>query len=410
MPSTPTTPSHHPAPPAARRHDIDALRALAFALLILYHLAMFYVADWGWHVKSVHLADWLQWPMLALNRWRMDLVFLLSGMACAFLLRPGATAAFLRARNARLLVPLAFGILLVVPIQPYAEAVTNGVVPRGFWAFAAEYYTGRGWPEGSFSGWQHGYTWNHLWYLAYLWFYTLGLCLLLRPMASRPGRWLVARFAGLRGWALLLVPALPLLAWTLLLQERFPVEGDFFHDWYRNAMYFTVYLYGFVLAKADGFWAEALRLRRRALGLALACLAPYLALVALLPDDVGAGMQALVWSLRNAYVWAALLAILGWGHALLNRPFRWLPWANRSVYPWYVLHQSLIVGLGFYLAPLSLGPVAEPLVILALTIAGCWGVTEIARRSPLLRPLLGMPRGAATPAREPLPAGRGAQA
>jgi peptidoglycan/LPS O-acetylase OafA/YrhL len=35
-----------------RRHDIDALRVLAFALLILYHLAMLYVADWEWHLKS----------------------------------------------------------------------------------------------------------------------------------------------------------------------------------------------------------------------------------------------------------------------------------------------------------------------------------------------------------------------
>jgi glucan biosynthesis protein C len=408
MPAS-TVPSPPTSAASGRRHDIDALRALAFSLLILYHLAMFYVADWGWHVKSVHLAEWLQWPMLAVNRWRMDLVFLLSGMASAFLLREGRAGAFLRARNARLLIPLAFGILVIVPIQPYAEAVTNGIVEPGFLAFAAEYFTGRRWPEGAFSGWQHGYTWNHLWYLAYLWFYTLGLCLLLRPMASRPGRALLAWFAGLRGWALLLLPALPLLAWTVLLQERFPVEGDFFSDWYRNAMYFTVFLYGFVVAKVDGFWAEALRLRHRALGLALSCLAPYLALVAVLPDEVGPALQALVWILRNVYVWAALLAILGWGHSLLNRPFRWLPWANRSVYPWYVLHQSLIVGLGFYLAPFGLGAVAEPLLILALTIAGCWGITEVARRSAQLRPLLGMGRDAGPAARVALPAA-GAQA
>ena len=51
-----------------RRHDIDALRALAFGLLILYHLAMLYVFDWGWHVKSPYQGEWLQWPMLFLDR------------------------------------------------------------------------------------------------------------------------------------------------------------------------------------------------------------------------------------------------------------------------------------------------------------------------------------------------------
>ncbi len=41
-----------PTLPARRRHDIDALRALAFGLLILYHLGMYYVAGWPWHLKA----------------------------------------------------------------------------------------------------------------------------------------------------------------------------------------------------------------------------------------------------------------------------------------------------------------------------------------------------------------------
>ncbi|KAF1070176.1 MAG: Glucans biosynthesis protein C [Variovorax sp.] len=87
-------------PPAAeaRRHDIDALRALAFLLVIVYHVAMYYVADWPWHLKSPHAAEWLQWPMRILNLWRMDLVFLISGVSLAFLSRHQGTAALLRGR------------------------------------------------------------------------------------------------------------------------------------------------------------------------------------------------------------------------------------------------------------------------------------------------------------------------
>ena len=70
-----------------RRHDIDALRALAFALVILYHVAMYYVAEWHWHLKSPYAAEWLQAPMRALNLWRMDLVFLISGLAFGFVRR-----------------------------------------------------------------------------------------------------------------------------------------------------------------------------------------------------------------------------------------------------------------------------------------------------------------------------------
>ena len=63
-----------------RRHDIDALRVVAFALLIFYHLGMLYVAplsDWrGMPLHSAHMAQWLQYPMLFVNRWRMELLFL----------------------------------------------------------------------------------------------------------------------------------------------------------------------------------------------------------------------------------------------------------------------------------------------------------------------------------------------
>lgn len=86
------------------------------------------------------------------------------------------------------------------------------------------------------------------------------------------------------------------------------------------------------------------------------------------------------------------VAILGWAHRTLNRPWRWLPWANESVYPWYMLHQTLIIVLAFWLAPLQLGPVLEPALLLVGTILGCWGITEGVRRSAWLRPLFGLKR------------------
>ena len=381
-----------------RRHDIDALRALAFALLILYHWGMLYVADWGWHIKSPHLAGWLQWPMLLVNRWRMDLVFLVSGLAVNFLLRDAGTGRFVAQRSVRLLLPLVFGMAVVVPVQPYVEGVSNGLVEPGFGRFLLRYFGGAQWPEGAFAGWEHSMTWNHLWYLAYLWTYTLAIAALMPMLRGRAGLWLRARFAALRGGWLLLLPALPLAVATLLLQPHFEDTGDLVNDWYRHAIYFTVFLYGYWIGTDAGLWAEFARLRRRALSLALGLFALYAALVALVPDDVPAWLQGSVWLLRNIYIWAALCAILGWSRAWLDRPFRWLPWANEAVYPWYVLHQSLIVLLAYWLIPLRLGPVLEPVAVLGGTIAGCWLLHALLiRRVAWLRPLFGL-RPAARPA------------
>ncbi|MFY1079749.1 acyltransferase family protein, partial [Escherichia coli] len=88
-------------------------RVFAFALLILYHTAMAYVDDWGFHLKSMHTAEWLQWPMLFVNRWRMSLLFLISGIAIALMRPEGRLLRFAGLRTWRLLLPLLFGMFVI---------------------------------------------------------------------------------------------------------------------------------------------------------------------------------------------------------------------------------------------------------------------------------------------------------
>lgn len=373
-----------------RRHDIDALRALAFTLVILYHVAMYYVADWHWHLKSPHAAEWLQWPMRALNLWRMDLVFLISGLAIGFLRRGQTAGGLLRQRSVRLLLPLLFGMAVVVPYQPYAQGVGNGTIAPGFGEFLLKYYGGGPWPRKAFDGSDFGVTWNHLWYLVYLWVYSAALVLLLPLLDSAAGRRLRRAFTGLRGVALWLVPALPMFFYALTLWPHFPPTHDLIHDGWLHAVYFTLFLYGYWIGVDEGFWAEATRLRWRSLGLALALLALFTVLRSAAAQGQDGFLRQIARLVADLYMWAMVLAILGWAHLKLNRPWRWLPWANESVYPWYMLHQTLIIVAVVWLAPLQLGPVAEPALLVAGTVLGCWAITATVRRVRWLRPLFGL--------------------
>lgn len=373
-----------------RRHDIDALRVIAFALLILYHVGMFYVAEWDWHVKSAYLSEWLQVPMNFLNRWRMPLLFLLSGIAIGLFDPRRGPWRFVRERTVRLLLPLAFGILTVVSVQAYCQGVSNGKVEPGFGAFLWRYWQFRPWPEGAFDGWQYGFTWNHLWYLPYLWCYSVLLALSLPVLHSRVGERVRAAFGNLRGMARVVVPALPLIAAFLWLADDFPSTHSLVDDWFNHAYYLTIFVYGYWIARDAGWWRTLAQARWPLMAFALACAAVYLPLIFSLEDDSAGGLVLGARVLRNVYSWSALLAILAWGHHALNRPLRWLPYATEAVFPWYILHQTLIVLGGYWLAPHALGPVFEPVLLILFTVGGCLIGFEVIRRVKWLRPLFGL--------------------
>ncbi len=109
------------------------------------------------------------------------------------------------------------------------------------------------------------------------------------------------------------------------------------------------------------------------------------------PEDLSGSQQFAMLLVTYVNRWIWLVAILGFAHHFLNRPFPWLRYANDAVYPWYVLHQTITVVAGYWLSQLALGPVAESALLLVATIGGCAVLHELViRRSRLLRPLFGM--------------------
>ncbi|MEJ2256588.1 MAG: hypothetical protein P8X98_06210 [Woeseiaceae bacterium] len=147
-------------------------------------------------------------------------------------------------------------------------------------------------------------------------------------------------------------------------------------------MYGSLFFFGFLIGRDDGLWAEFARLRHVTLAGAVAMF------VALNLTD----HQLVIY--LNRWLW--LMTVFGWGYHALNRPLRWLPYATEAVYPWYILHQTITVVLGYQLARLSLGPVVEPLLVLGGTVLGCYVLHEyVIRRTRLLRPLFGLASGPA---------------
>ncbi|HEY0801329.1 MAG TPA: acyltransferase family protein, partial [Steroidobacteraceae bacterium] len=251
----------------SRRYDLDWVRIGAFSLLILYHVGMYYVT-WDWHVKSPDASHAIEPLMMLTSPWRLSLLFLVSGVATGFLLARQGAGHFLGQRSFRLLIPLAFGMLVIVPPQSYLEVVEKLRYAGSFADFYRLYITG-------FHGFCRGSdclimpTWNHLWFVAYLWVYTLVLYLFVR--AAPPIIPWLRRLAERRlsGVGIVLWPLAYLVAIRLSLAPKFPATHILVGDWYNHAMYFGVFLLGFSLAGARTAWATLERARWLTLGLAV---------------------------------------------------------------------------------------------------------------------------------------------
>ncbi|MGB5628811.1 MAG: acyltransferase family protein [Woeseiaceae bacterium] len=379
----------------ARRYDIDALRVFAFSLLILYHVAMFYVADWGWHIKSAYQAEWLQFPMVLVNQWRMSLLFIISGLAVSFVWQRYTPGRFALRRIYRLLLPLVFGMAFIVAPQCYYEALGKGIIEPGFGKFMLQYLTFQDFPGDAWGGEEIiGWTWNHLWYLAYVLLYSLVL-IPLAVLFDGPLKRVRSGFRALRGIWIWAVPVALLMVYGTFVYPKFPyISHALIDDWYAHVMYFTFFLIGYLVGRDEGFWGELERMRWVTLVSAIVFFGLFMTRESLIPEDsfvLADKVQALI-VYSNRWLW--IIAIFGWGHRLLNRPSAWLSYATGAVYPWYILHQTITIVIGANLARYSLGPVVEPALVLGGTIAGCFVLYEfVIRRVRVLQPLFGVSVG-----------------
>ena len=389
-----------------RRFDLDWVRIGAFMLLILYHVGMYYVS-WDWHVKSPYASTDIQPLMMLTSPWRLSLLFLVSGVATGYLLARQGARHFMSGRSTRLLIPLIFGMLVIVPPQSYLEVVEKLRYAGSFAEFYRLYITG-------FHGFCRGSdclimpTWNHLWFVAYLWVYTLALYAVVRlapPLVPWLRRLAERRLSGI---GILLWPLAYLCAIRMGLVARFPENHALVGDWYNHAMYFGVFLLGFALAGNRGAWATLERVRWFTLGFAVlgwTLLCAYLGAY-----EHGAAMPPLElrYLMRGVYgaqQWLAIAAVVGFAHRHLARDNAARRYLTSAIFPVYILHQTIIVVVAHALKPSHLFPPVEGFLLVLVTAATCFLSYEAIRRVRLLRPLFGLERGA--PRAAALPGGRG---
>mgnify|MGYP002628908150 CR=1 FL=1 len=349
-----------------RQYYIDWLRILLILSVFLFHIGMIF-NSWGWHVKNDITAGSkgvLWYIMVFMHEWRMPLLILISGAGTYFALGKRTTWQYLGERFKRLFIPLAVGVFTLVPLQVYVEksAQFDSLLSYYPHMFEGVY------PEGNFS-------WHHLWFIAYLFFISLIISPFLNFLRSGQFDLFVGKLAkivSLRLGGNIFV--IPLLISQLLLRPYFPDNTNgFFNDWAQISYFIIFFLSGYILLSNNKF-TDALKKQKWLFLIEASIMTISLVTIPyMIPEKQG----NLLWDLLEPFVAISCgLTAIGFAKQYLNKNNKLRKLANEAVYPFYLLHQPIIVGVAYYMVKWDVSVVSKVLLItltsLLLTISIYW--------------------------------------
>lgn len=356
-----------------RRHELDWLRVMAFFLLILFHSGMPFVTH-GWHIKNAETSIPLTWLGDFFHNWRMPLLFMISGCGIWFALGNHGVLRYLKERSKRLLIPLLFGVLVIVPPQVYLQRLSEGFSFDSYIDFYPHFFDGHIFAGGNFTP-------NHLWFIYSLFFYSVAALPLMLFLKSERGTRAMDKIASVlsKPWGIYLtmIPLYVSLVWLK------PYGKEYVFEFYH----LVLVIIGFVIASRESI-IQAIELQRKQLlitaiaGIAFAMYVHYSPIVFSRP----------VYYLPNVIGYLSLLlAIFGYGRRHLNFSNAFIRYCNEGVYPFYILHQTITVILAYHIVQWDLNLWVKLLLTTGGTAVFTLVVYHFAIRPfSVVRPLFGL--------------------
>ncbi|MGB7873391.1 MAG: acyltransferase [Anaerolineales bacterium] len=363
-----------------RFYDIDWLRVIGMSLIFSFHNARFF-NDEAWHVKNNQLSFGASVYVAVLNQFMMPLFFILSAIAIYYALKRRTGKEFMRERTNRLLVPLFFGIFTHIPLQVYIERVTHGEFTGTFWGFIPHYFDG-------LYGFGGNFAWMglHLWYLLMLFLFSWMLLPLFQRL--REARDFTARLADFFSRPVMIylffIPIM-LMEFIVGLSPETIGRRDF--GGWSPLTYLVIFFLGYILATDERYRPAIERIRFFSLTLSLLLLA------------IGYSLEMADISITSYYLapfrglntWAWLLTFLGFAIHHLNFNNSFLQYANKAVLPFYILHQTVIVTVGYFIRDWQLAVLSKYLFLASVSFVIIMVLYEfVVKRINVLRFVFGM--------------------
>ncbi len=381
-----------------RRYDIDWLRIFATYLLFPFHVSKVYDAFPDYPIRSLDLSMPLTYFTSFVHLWHMPLFFVLAGWSLYGSLSRRGARAVLRERVNRIFLPFLVGsatfclvigyferVLMVrwivanhLEASPAAASFHPQALAAGkdltFLQYVPKFFTSLDY-----------FSWSHLWFLIYLFTFTLLWFPLFRWLARRAGTMTFRR-----PWQLYLpIPALFLMQG--ILRIWWPGFQNLYNDWGNFAYYSTAMILGFLLASQPAIGEAIAREWRRAAVIGVIAGALCLWTISHRNDWADVPRHLCYHAFGTTAGYTLVIGLLGFARSHLNFRNRAQGYLAESALPVYIIHQAAIVIPGWAIMHLSLGLPLRFSLLLAVAPALCLATYHLlVRPFSLPRRLLGM--------------------
>jgi glucan biosynthesis protein C len=366
-----------------RRTDLDLLRILFCASVVCAHALLIFAFEPRYHLKSPDVSFVASVLYEFIRVTTMPAFMLIAGWSAVKSLRSRSPAQFMWERGKRLLVPLIFGmvtfgsVIKFIELRDGRDLSVAGLAPplftpTGFGEFYIRYISH-----------SNLVTWSHLWFLAYLFVFSIVLLPVLMALAHRRPSMQVPSAA------VVYLPALILVASLLTLHGYWPFLPRLVGDVGNLALFGLSFLAGAVIAIWPGFEE---RLRSQAPFLMALTLVAFVGLVACGESVAGRIFVGLT-------AWGGAGSALALASRFSPRASPTLAWLSDAALPVYILHHLPLLLIALAVLPLAL-PMALKIVIIWLgaTAVSLAAYQWLVRPWPPMRFLMGMPaRATAAP-------------
>ena len=334
-----------------RRYDLDWLRVIAILAVYFHHVGMPFNGD-DFHIMNSESSKLLDDIMVFFEQFRLPLLFLISGTGTIFAFSKRTWVQFTKERTIRLLIPLFFGILFIVPPQTYFEHISK-------YTSYFEVYTNA------------DFEINHLWFIENLFWMSLAIIpLILFVKSSKSHRLLrfFERITAKRFGVFLLV--IPLILILVISKKYFPSDSKDIFNVSSTLYYGFFFAMGILFASAELTWNHLKQFRKLNFVLFLVSTLIFYTYY-LMPHEmlVPYFSKTILWNLWYVVCclvgWTFVSTLLGYAQIWFNKKSKLVQKLNEAIYPFYILHQTVLIVLGYYIIQLD---VNIPLKIVLLLV------------------------------------------